>query len=109
MNLNSIVISVNLPGELEGNVKHLSIQSYSVKVFTKDQKHLLITKDILHTDRKPTKCTRIINIPSAVVSSWIKSECPFWIYPKIWKVLSKEQKISTYVSRFDEGHGVSYV
>lgn len=103
-----IVISVNLPGRLEGAIKHVSTQTYSVKVFTKEQKILTLTKDILHTDRQPTKCSRKINITPSIVALWVRSECPYWMQPKFWKNFSKTEKIQAFVNRFDEGYGVSY-
>lgn len=104
----SIIISVNLLGKLGSRVKHTTLQKYTAIISDKKVGSRAITKEILHTDRIPSKCMRKITIPSNVVKYWVEGPCPIWINIKKWKKLSSDQRINLYVSSFDEGYGVKY-
>ena len=105
-NLMNIVITTNLKGNLKGAQKHTSYQTYSVEVGN-GKNRLVITKDILHTDREEQIVTRKTNISSEVVDNWLFN-CPSWERPKHWKLMSANQKIKSYIKSFDEGFGVSF-
>ena len=107
--MSGIIVSVNLPGSLSGYVKHETMQQHSVK--TRDLKRendIVLTAQILHSDRVPQRCVRVINISPVVVKSWQIGLNPYWVTLKDWKKMSSEQRIASHVSRFDEGYGVSY-
>lgn len=107
--MSGLIISVNLPGNLSGFTKHTTVQQYSVKTRDlKTGKDTIVTSQILHTDRVPQPCVKIININPAVVKLWKSSAIPYWETQKDWKKMSIEQKIASHVARFDEGYGVQY-
>ena len=97
---NALIIIVNLLGQLEGCVQHKDVQPYQNPLTKK-------MVSIVHTDRQPTKCYKRINISKDILNSWIK-DCPYWEKPKHWEKLSKQQRISSHVAKFDEGYGVTY-
>lgn len=106
---NSIVVTINLPGTLGGRVKHTTKQIGSVDISPIGSKTPeWITRKIKHTDRTPGSCVRIVPISGIIVTSWVKGDAPHWIKPQVWKKLNKQQRIDAYLTRFDEGYGVSY-
>lgn len=107
--MSGLIISVNLPGNLSGFTKHTTVQQHSVK--TRDLKRendIVLTAQILHTDRVPQPCVKIINIHPTIVKLWKSSVIPYWETQKDWKKMSPEQRIASHVNRFDEGYGVRY-
>lgn len=103
MILGNINVTVNLLGNLTGNVKHTTTQVNTVVVLNK-----VITTEILHTDKTPTKCTRNFTISEEVTNSWVSGACPSWEEPRNWKNYSDVRRLTSYVNQFDEGYGVSY-
>ena len=101
---NSISITVFLNGQLEGCVKSVDKQPYSIEL----SKGNVLTRQILHTDRKQTSCIRMFNVSGNVVNGWVSDECPYWEKPSNWKKMSKEKKLWSYVKTFDEGFGVDF-
>ena len=102
--MDSILVTVNLEGEISGLVKHVSFQKHTVALdggFT-------ITKNIKHTDRLPTPCCRTFIVSSEHVKSWVKDGCPYWVENADWNKFSNFQKVREHVKRFDEGLGVSF-
>lgn len=102
----NIVITTNLKGNLKGAQKHTTYQSHSVEVGN-GKNRLVITKDILHTDREEQLAIRKTNISSEVIANWL-GNAPSWERPKHWKLMSDNQKIKSYLKSFDEGYGVSF-
>ena len=100
-----ITITVNLKGSLKGPKRHESYQSHSVTIPGKNR--LVITKDILHTDREEFTTVRKVNISENVMKEWMNN-APSWEKPKRWSLMSQNQKIKSYLHSFDEGHGVSF-
>ncbi len=106
--METILITINLQGQINGCVKHTTKQEVKVntaKVGDKFSK--IVTKKILHTDRKDSLCVKKIKIDEKILNIWA-IECPAWEKPSWWKNLKKKQRIESYVKRFDEGFGVSY-
>ena len=103
----AIIVTVYLQGCIGGNVSHTTKQIGTAEVSTKEGHSLVIRNEILHTDRGEMECIRKMNISSDAVMSWL-SDCPEWEKPKHWKLLSKNQKIKSFVKRFDEGYGVDF-
>ena len=106
--MSAVSISVNLSGSLLGQVRHTTRQNYSVDVSSGSNK-LIISKDIIHTDREQAECCRVTNIAENVVNEWVKNEAPAWEKQKMWKTYSQKKRIASYVDRFDEGYGVSFI
>lgn len=99
-----VVITVYLLGQLSGFCAHTHKQSHTALIAGGKR----ITKTITHSDRTPLPCIKNTKISEEVVNSWLKGDCPNWIKPSIWKRSSEEQKLSLYISGFDEGFGVTY-
>jgi hypothetical protein len=105
----AIVVTVNLPGVLNGRVKHTTKQTGTVNISPVGSKNPeWITRKIKHTDRTPVPCVRIVPIAGEIVTAWVKNDAPYWIKPQLWRIMNKKQKIQIHVSRFDEGYGVSF-
>lgn len=102
--MQGILINVNLQGNLEGCVMHFSTQRNTVQL----QKGKYVSNNILHTDRKETKCVRTIRISEEVANIWQSKEVPTWSNPRSWGKLSPKQRIQSHISSFDEGCGVSF-
>lgn len=88
---NSIILTVNLAGAIEGPVPAINSKKYA--------------------GRHPVKCTRTTNVPGHVVSSWINEGQPSWVRlsrGENWKKLSAKRRVKLYIASFDEGFGVFY-
>lgn len=105
---NGIIITVNLPGRLEGRVSHTETQTVRVQKQKPGQRPYWTNKTILHSDRKETTCYKRTRINEETVNDWVTGSAPFWIRPRDWTRLTRNQKIEAYVVRFDEGYGVSH-
>ncbi|MDA3854979.1 MAG: hypothetical protein PF569_01880 [Candidatus Woesearchaeota archaeon] len=99
-----IIITTNLPGQVEGPVKHSKKQSNKVYYSSGSPE----VRKIIHTDRNFTSCQRILHIAESVVKSWVKGDCPNWVRPSNWKHMTTKQRLVAHVNSFDEGFGVSY-
>lgn len=99
-----IIVKVNLLGVIEGATKSTTTQVHSVQI---DNERSL-TKEILHTDRIPTNCSRQFSVSEEVVNSWVYSGCPSWEEISNWKKYSETRKLISHINRFDEGYGVSF-
>lgn len=104
----AIVVTVTLQGVLGGSVKHTTHQTGQVDISPIGKSSQFITRKILHTDRTPVPCSKIIPISGAVVEGWVKGEGPYWIKAPLWRKMNRTQRIEAYLSRLDEGHGLSY-
>lgn len=105
----SILLTINLRGQVEGFKKHVDKQIVTVDVTAVGAKFAeSISRKIKHTDRAETVCSRKVRISEEIVSGWETSECPFWEKPSDWKNKSRVQKIISNVNRFDEGFGVTF-
>lgn len=104
--MDSIIITVNLPGIIEGNVKHVGFQKHTA-LLSEDEGGS-ITKMIKHTDRKELPSARIMPVSAAVVTGWTQGDCPFWEEARNWRKMSPVQKVISHVARFDEGNGVGF-
>lgn len=106
--MSSIILTINLQGQIEGMIKHVDKQIYSVDVAPLGAKHPeIVHRKIKHSDRMPTKCTRKVTLSEETISSFY-GECPFWEKPGNWSKMSKEQKLHSHLNRYDEGFGYSY-
>lgn len=104
-----ILLTINLQGEIGGCVRSVDKQSVTVNATPQNSKvPLMVTKTITHTDRPESKCFKTLKIKSEVVDVWESSECPAWASPSLWKKLSKRQRVTAWIKRFDEGFGVSF-
>lgn len=102
--MSAILITTNLPGAVGGRIKHNILAKNAVKVSDSEY----VVKTILHNDRLISPCQRITRITEEVVQSWIYGNSPEWLEDKKWKALTPHQRILQYVSRFDEGYGVTF-
>lgn len=106
--METILITVNLQGRINGCVKHTTKQEVRVDISKPEDKFpKFINKKILHTDRGDSVCTKKLKIDESILKIWT-NECPSWEKIGHWKVLSKNQRINSYVKRFDEGFGVTW-
>lgn len=106
---NGIIITTFLPGRIGGSVRHTETQT--IKYDSSEigaKKPLWISVKITHTDRPRQSCYEKLHISEEVVKSWISDTIPFWSSKKEWLRMSKEQRLVSYVSRFDEGFGVTF-
>ena len=102
----ALVITVNLKGQIEGRVKHTKKDKQKNTVLLSKGKTM--TRTIVHRDRVETEAVQNTNIPDSIVDQWTGKDSPFWEKPLNWKKMNFNQKIASYVARFDEGYGVSY-
>lgn len=98
-----LTVTVYLEGTLGKPVQHHEDQEVQIKVG-----QVVVKKTIRHTDRPTLECVKRINISSSVVQHWISNECPSWENAKKWKIMSKKQRIYSYVKGLDEGFGVDF-
>lgn len=106
--MNGIIININLKGRLEGPVKHVDTEIVRANVAEINQKSFYKDVEINHTSRKESPCIKKCTIDEDTVSFWTSDVVPIWSDQKTWKRLTKDQKLSKYVERFDEGYGVSF-
>lgn len=105
--MDSLRITVLLPGRIGGPEKHTNRQRHSVAV--SEEFGSVVTKVILHNDRKEKDACRIFTVPGKYVKTWTKTdEVPYWEDPKRWAKLSEKDRIESHIARFDEGYGVLY-
>ena len=106
---NGIIIIINLQGKIDKSVAHTSRQSWSYSYTdTKTGKTKTETRQILHTDRGNQQCYKRLNVSQSIVDDWINGKCPSFVPQKIWKSINPTKKLLAYVTRFDEGFGVTY-
>lgn len=105
----SLILTINLLGNLSKRAAHTDKQTFSVNVTPLGvKKQVWLTRKIKHTDRKPVECSKKLNVSNAAVSYWKSDNCPDWVDFKVWRKLNSEERIAAHVQRFDEGYGVSY-
>lgn len=105
--MESILVTVTLPGIIGGPVAHTTRQKHTVAL--SEEFGFTATKVIKHTDRVEKPCSRVFTIPGEHVISWTKrDEAPYWEEPREWKKKSPVQRVISHVLRFDEGYGVSF-
>lgn len=105
---NGIIITIVLPGKIGGSVSHTEKQTMKVEVSKiGSKKPIWINKEILHSDRTYQECYKKINISGEVVNDWMSDTVPFWSSKKDWASMSANQRLISYIARFDEGYGVS--
>lgn len=105
-----LIITVFLKGKLKGPVLHTTKQSVTVDISKVGAKYPeYITRKILYTDRGEFEAYRKLLISEEVVKFWISNECPYWEKPYKWKSLKTNQRLQSYIDRFDEGFGVSFI
>lgn len=106
---NGIIITIDLPGKIGSSVSHTEKQTVRLDVAKiGSKKPVWINKQILHSDRPYQKCYKKINISSDVIQEWVSDTVPFWSTKKEWSGLSENQRLASYIVRFDEGYGVSF-
>ena len=104
-----ILLTVNLSGKIGGPVKHVDKQNVTIDIAPIGSKFPeWVSRKITHTDRPMTECCRKCTISEDIVRSWGNADCPYWERPAVWKGYSKNQKIAAFLSRYDEGFGISY-
>ena len=104
-----IIVTVNLKGSLGGPVKHTTRQTYSVDVSPIGSKiPLKMTRKIKHTDREEKECVLKVHLSEEVVTGFKSNEPPYWVNKYNWNKMSPEQRLKSYLERFDEGYGYSY-
>ena len=107
MGMQSILVTVTLPGIIDGPVAHVTRQKHTVAL--SEEFGFSATRVIKHTDCKEKPCTRVFQVPAEYVNTWIKAdECPYWETPKDWKGKTVSQRVVSHVLRFDEGYGVTF-
>jgi len=104
--MDSIIVTVTLPGSTGGPVRHENRQKWTIAL--SEEFGSSMSKVIKHTDRKESECGRVFSVPSDSVNSWVKGDCPPWETPKDWKAKSPIQKLISHVLRFDDGYGVTF-
>jgi len=106
---NGIIITTFLQGKIGGSVRHTETQTIR---FDNSEvgasKPMWINRKIIHNDRPEQKCYKKLKISSELVADWVSSNVPFWSNKKEWSRMNTTQRLSSYVSRFDEGFGVNY-
>lgn len=106
--INGIIITTNLLGRIGGSVRHTETQAVRVDSSKPGQKPKFETKTILHSDRKESECTRKTRIDPEILEDWASDAVPFWENKRNWQKFSKLQRIASYISRWDEGYGVTF-
>lgn len=108
-NIMDIILTINLKGRIGGPQKHETYQTVTVDATPiKSRNSVIINKSILHTDREETTCVRKIKISSDVVRSYQSESAPHWVKNREWLRMSKNQRLLSHLSRFDEGYGYTY-
>jgi hypothetical protein len=101
--IEGIILTVNLRGALNGPVKHTDVVEVSTRVGAN-----LLSRKITFTERGHSECVRKTVISESVIAAWMSGNCPEWAKPFDWKQMSKSKRLSSWISRFDEGYGVSF-
>lgn len=106
---NGIIITTYLPGRIGGSVSHTETQAVKIDVSNiGSKKPIWATVDILHNDRPLQKAYRKTRISGELVEEWISGTVPSWSTKKEWSKFTKQQRLISYVSRYDEGYGVTF-
>ena len=109
MKNSGILLTVKLKGKIGGPVKHTEKQNITVDISPVGSKRPeWSSRKITHNDRSEQECCRKCMINENIVKSWENSECPYWEHPVAWKNFSEEKKVQSFLSRYDEGYGISY-
>lgn len=103
---NGIILTINLPGRIGGSVRHTETQTVKVQVIHKG-KVIWVSRKIVHNDRGEQNCVKKTWISAEVVNDWMSDSIPSFSNKKEWAKLTKQQRLVEYVSRFDEGYGIS--
>lgn len=106
---NGIIITTYFPGKIGGSVSHTEKQAVRTdlsKVGSK--KPIWATVNILHSDRPLQKAYRKTKISGELIEEWTSGTVPFWSNKKEWSKFTKQQRLISYVSRYDEGYGVTF-
>lgn len=101
--MSGIIVTINLQGSLEGSIKHKDIQTNTIQINKK-----VISKDILHSDRKTRECYKVLHISEETVAEWESNNVPSWESDRAWKKKSPNRKILSYLEGLDEGFGLTY-
>jgi hypothetical protein len=102
--MDGLIVRIYLEGTIEGPKQHISRQKYTAQLRDGDS----ITKLILHTNRNPVPCYKILKISAEILKIWESHEVPEWSDIRSWKRLSSKQKVASYISGLDEGFGVAF-
>ena len=106
---NGIIITTYFPGKIGGSVSHTETQAVRTDVSkVGSKKPILATVDILHSDRLSQKAYRKTRISGELIEEWTSGNAPFWSNKREWSKFTKQQRLVSYVSRYDEGHGVTF-
>jgi len=52
-------------------------------------------------------CVKTV-IKADIINHWQSNECPFWEKKFVWSKMSKQDRLKSYLNRFDEGYGVTF-
>lgn len=106
---NGIIITINLPGRIAGSVRHTETQAVKLDISNLGaKKPTWVTRKIVHTDRGDQKCYKKLRVSGELVHEWTSNTVPFWENKKDWSKMSKQQRLVSYIVRFDEGFGVTF-
>lgn len=107
--MSSIILIVNLKGQLTGSTKHVDSQLMKVDATPlKSRYPVIIEKNIKHSDRKSSDCVRKMRLSEETVSYFQSGECPHFEKASHWKGMSKKQRLEAHLKRYDEGFGYTY-
>ena len=105
---NGIIITTYLLGRIGGSVSHTETQAVRTDVSkVNSKKPIWASVDILHSDRPIQKAYRRTRISGELVEEWTSGTVPFWSNKREWSKFTKQQRLVSYVNRYDEGHGVT--
>ena len=106
---NGIVITTILQGKIGGSVSHTETQTVSVDISELgSKKPVWVSRQITHSDRGEQKCYSRLRISEKIVKEWISDNPPFWANKREWSKMNRNQRLASYVVRFDEGFGVTF-
>lgn len=102
--MSSIIVTVNLAGQIGGLVAHKNRQKHTILLDGGS-----MSRVIKHTDRPVSEACRIFTVSGENIETWVQpDQCPEWEKPKDWQNKSRTQRLISHVLRFDEGFGVSF-
>ena len=106
---NGIIITTYFLGKIGGSVSHTEKQAVRTDISeVGSKKPIWAMVDILHSDRPLQKAYRKTRISGDLIEAWTSGAVPFWSNKKEWAKFTKQQRLVSYVSRYDEGFGVSF-
>lgn len=109
MENNGLIITVYLPGRLEGSVRHTETQSFKTDISPVGAKRPVWGNvEIVHNDRRDSQCYLKVNISEEVLSQWLGGKPPYHVKSRDWQKYGKMKKIAAYVAEFDRGYGVEF-